>query len=65
MSIFFRLEKPGTITELGHDEICRNAAYVFDTPLKLTTDDLLEMEDGAVYLISEGIRVHIPGKWDR
>ena len=66
MTVYFKVEEERTLSELGHDPvICRNAAFVFDVPLKIDPKDLLELTDGAIYLITQGERIAIPGKWDR
>lgn len=66
MSVYFRVEETSTVKELGHNEsVCDNAAFVFDDPLVIEPDDLLELTNGSVFLISKGVRVPIPGKWDR
>jgi hypothetical protein len=66
MTVYFKVEESMTLEELGHDpEVCSNAAFVFDTPLNIEPEDALELTDGYVYLISKGVRIPIPGKWDR
>ena len=66
MTAYFRVEESVVLKKLGHDRIiCHNAAFVFDRPLKIEPEDLLELTNGAVFLLSQGLRVQIPGKWDR
>ena len=66
MSVYFRVDEPGILAKIGHDpKICCNAAFVFDAPLNMEPTDLLELTDGAIYLITQGERIAIPGKWDR
>ena len=65
MTAYYRVDEPGTVDELFRGYTCANAAYVFDTPLKLDPNDLIELTDGAVFLITKNVRIHISGKWDR
>lgn len=61
----FRVEEPTVIDWIGYNEVCIDACFVFDQPIKVDPDDILELTDGCWYLISHGIRAPLHGKWDR
>lgn len=66
MPVLFTVDEPRIVKELGHDpEICRNAAFVFDSPLTIKPGEYLALENGQVFLIVRNIHVPVPGKWDR
>lgn len=65
MSVYFRLEESAILDKLAHPDLSNNVVFTFDKPLQLNTTDLLEVSDAAVYLLSQGIRIFISGKWDR
>ena len=63
MKTFFRLEQSCVVTELGHNDLCANAAFKLDKPIKIEPDDLLELQDGAWWLTSNEVRVPLGGRW--
>jgi hypothetical protein len=64
-SRFVRVDKRCSITEAGAGWACKNARFVFDKQISVGKDDVLELLNGQFFLISNGTRTTLEGKWDR
>jgi len=52
------------LTEIWHGDICGNAHFHLDQPLRVKQDDVIELRDGAWFLIRAGFEdAAIDGKW--
>jgi hypothetical protein len=60
-----KFEKSQVVESIGYDQICRNAKFVFDKPIKMEPSDTLELLNGSWSLISQGVRIPMHGRWDR
>jgi hypothetical protein len=63
--LFVRFDKPCNISEAGAGWACKNARFVFDKQISVGKTDLLELLNGQFFLISNGKRTALEGKWDR
>ncbi len=63
MKTFYRLERECVVEQLGYPDICKNAAFKLDTPIRVDPSDELELNDGQWFLHSRSIRVPLPGRW--
>ena len=60
-----QLDAPRVIEWIGYNQICQNARFVFDQPIKVEIEDILELTNGGWWLISQGVRIPMHGRWDR
>ena len=60
-----RVKEDQIVEWIGYNQICTNARFVFDVPIKLETQDVLQLMNGCWYLISQGIKIPMQGRWDR
>ena len=66
----FRYDEHLILDKVGQAEgICSNANFVFDQPLTITPKDVLELNNGQLFLIADWFgseyKLLLAGKWDR
>jgi len=60
----FRLPCRQELTDIHHGDICQNAHFALEQPLRVEQDDVIELRDGAWFLIRAGFEdTNIEGKW--
>lgn len=60
-----KFDKPEVIEWIGYNHVCLNARFVFDKPIKIEPDDILELVNGCWSLIAKGVYIPMQGRWDR
>ena len=63
MKSFYRIEQESVIEQLGYPNVCSNAYFKLDNPIRVEPSDTLELTNGQWFLHSQNVRVPLPGRW--
>ena len=66
---YFSDSEETNVAEIGIGVVCRHARFVFDKPLTLQLDEVIELDNGQFFLVKvvdgKEKRTLLNGKWDR